>query len=62
LKGFQKISLDAGQQQTVRLEVPVQKLGFHGLDMKYVVEPGVFSVWVGPNAVEGLEGKFEVVN
>jgi beta-glucosidase len=61
LKGFQNISFEAGQQQTVRFEVPVQSLGFHGLDMAYGVEPGTFNVWVGPNSVEGLAGEFEVV-
>jgi beta-glucosidase len=60
LKGFQKVSLEAGQQQTVRFEVPVQKLGFHGLDMSYGVEPGAFKVWVGPNSAEGLAGDFTV--
>jgi beta-glucosidase len=61
LKGFQRVSLDPGEEERVRFEVPVQQLGFHGLAMKYIVEPGDFIVWVGPNAVGGLEGTFEVV-
>jgi hypothetical protein len=28
--------------------------------MQWVVEPGAFSVWVGPSSVEGLEGSFIV--
>ncbi len=60
LKGFQKISLDPGESQTVRFEVPARELGFHGLDMSYKVEPGDFKVWVGPNAAEGLEGEFAI--
>jgi len=60
LKGFQKISLQPGESQTVKFEIPVQRLGFHGLDMQYKVEPGEFKVWVGPNAAEGLEGEFSV--
>ncbi len=32
----------------------------YGLDMCYVVEPGAFKVWIGPNSTEGLEGEFEV--
>jgi len=60
LKGFQKISLQPGESQTVRFEIPVQRLGFHGLDLQYKVEPGEFKVWVGPNAAEGLEGSFRV--
>jgi beta-glucosidase len=60
LKGFQRISLQAGEAQTVRFEVPVQQFGFWGPDMRYVVEPGGFTVWIGPNAAAGLEGVFEV--
>jgi beta-glucosidase len=60
LKSFQKISLGPGESQKVEFEIPVQRLGFHGLDMQYKVEPGEFKVWVGPNSAEGLEGKFSV--
>ncbi|MFC1996862.1 glycoside hydrolase family 3 C-terminal domain-containing protein [Chloroflexota bacterium] len=60
LKGFQIISLQPGQRKTIKFEIPVQRLGFHGLDMKYKVESGDFKVWVGPNSAEGLEGKFQV--
>jgi beta-glucosidase len=61
LKGFQRISLQPGEAETVRFEVPVQQLGFHNLAMKYVVEPGDFKVWIGPHAAEGLEGAFRVL-
>ena len=60
LKGFKKISLQPGESQTIIFEIPVQRLGFHGLDMQYKVEPGDFKVWVGPNAAEGLAGEFEI--
>jgi beta-glucosidase len=29
-------------------------------EMKRVVEPGAFKVWVGPSSAEGLEAGFEV--
>lgn len=61
LKGFQKITLEPGQSQPVTFEIPVPRLGFHGLDMTYIVEPGDFNVWIGPNAAEGLKGTFRVV-
>jgi beta-glucosidase len=60
LEGFQRLTLGPGEKRRVRFEVPVRQLGFHGLDMAYVVEPGDFKVWVGPNAVDGLEGVFRV--
>ena len=62
LKGFQKISLNAGESQMVHFEIPIESLGFHGIDMQYKVAPGDFKVWVGPNAVEGLEGEFSVTS
>jgi beta-glucosidase len=61
LKGFQRIILQPGQSQAVRFAVPAQKLGFHGLDMQYKVEPGAFKVWVGHNSAEGLEGDFSIL-
>jgi hypothetical protein len=48
------------QERRVRFEVPLRQLGFHNPDMAYVVEPGDFGVWIGPNAVDGLEGIFKV--
>ena len=60
LKGFQRVSLAAGEEQRIRFAVPVQELGFHGLDMAYKVEPGEFLVWVGPDSNSGLEGAFTV--
>jgi beta-glucosidase len=60
LKGFRRITLQPGKEQTVRFEVPVCDLGFWGLEMQYVVEPGAFKVWIGPDSREGLEGEFEV--
>lgn len=61
LKGFRRISLMPGEVQRVRFDISVQDLGFHGVDMRYTVEPGLFDVWVGPNAVEGLAGAFEIL-
>jgi beta-glucosidase len=58
LKGFQKISLDPGESKRVTFEIPVQELGFHGLDLAYKVEPGDFHLWLGPDSSQGLEGTF----
>ncbi len=60
-KGFQRVALQAGEEQVIRFEVPARELGFHGLDMRYVVERGAFQVWIGPSAIDrGLEGHFEI--
>jgi beta-glucosidase len=60
LKGFQRVRLEPGEEATVRFEVPVRDLGFLDCDMRHVVEPGLFRVWVGPDSTRGLEGEFEV--
>jgi beta-glucosidase len=61
LKAFERVALGPGEQKTLRLMVPCDRLGFHGRDDKYVVEPGEFKLWVGPNSVEGLEAGFRIV-
>ena len=48
------------RSERARLAVPADELGFHGLDNRYIVEPGAFRVWIGPNSAEGLEGEFEL--
>lgn len=60
LKAFQRVTLKPGESRVVNLRVAAQDLAFYGLDMKRVVEPGAFRVFVGPNSAEGLEGRFEV--
>ncbi len=61
LKGFRRVRLAAGETQTVAFDVPVETLGFHGLSMRYVVEPGAFRLWVGGDSQSGLEAGFEVL-
>jgi beta-glucosidase len=61
LKAFQRVTLKPGESRAVNLRVAAQDLWFYGLDMKRVVEPGTFHVYVGPNSAEGNEGQFDVV-
>lgn len=61
LKAFRRVSLAPGASETVKFSVPVSSLGFYGRDMKYRVEPGEFTVWVGTSSEGGLEGSFNVV-
>ena len=60
LKGFQRISLPPGDAQRVYFDIPVNELGFIGPDLHYVVEPGKYKIWIGPDSSSGLEGEFEV--
>lgn len=60
LKGFQKVRLEPGQTKTVSFTLGPEQLAFYDANMKWVVEPGQFKVWIGPNCAEGLEGGFDV--
>ena len=61
LKGFTKIALEPGEAKRVSFTISTEDLKFHDRDMKDVVEPGQFKVWIGPSSASGLEGSFEVV-
>jgi beta-glucosidase len=61
LKGFQRVTLKPGESRAVDIRVVVRDLAFYGLDMKRVVEPGTFRVYVGPSSAEGQEARFEVI-
>lgn len=60
LKGFTRLSLKAGETQTVRFTLSVSDLAFYGYDKTFAVEPGDFRLWVGPNSAEGLSAEFVV--
>lgn len=62
LKGFDKITLRPGEEKNVDFTVPYNQLGLWNAEMKYVVEPGTFSVRIGRSYDDiRLKGAFEVV-
>ncbi len=58
LKGFQKISLKAGESKTVSFTIAVADLKFYNSDLKYVAEPGDFKVFIGGNSRDVKEASF----
>lgn len=60
LKGFKRVSLEAGEERQVTFKLPARSLGFHDVDMKYIIEPGGFHVWVGGDSRATLKGKFTI--
>jgi beta-glucosidase len=50
LKGFAKVHLEPGETQTVTFAIPADLLKFWDVKMKYVVEPGDFTVMVGSSS------------
>ena len=60
LKGFQRITLQAGEKKRVGFVLDREHLGFWNRELRYVVEPGEFRVMVGSNSADVIEAKFEV--
>lgn len=52
LKHFKRVTLAAGAKTTVTFEIKPSDLWMWNLDMKRVVEPGDFSILVGPNSAD----------
>jgi beta-glucosidase len=60
LKGFRRIHLMPGEQQTVTFLLQTSDLAYHNQNLELVIEPGQFKLWIGWNAEEGLEADFEI--
>ncbi len=50
LKAFKKVALQPGSSMQVGLDITPDSLAFHDIDMKYVVEPGEFTIMVGTSS------------
>lgn len=61
LKGFKKIWLESGQTQTVTFTINSELLSFYDSDMKWVVEPGNFTIMVGTSSDKIDAIKLEVL-
>jgi beta-glucosidase len=61
LKGFQKISLKAGESGTVTFKISVDDLKFFNADLKYVAEPGDFKLFIGGSSTDVKEAGFKLL-
>lgn len=50
LKGFRRIRLKAGEQQTVSFTITDNDLKYYNHELEYILEPGEFDIMVGPNS------------
>jgi beta-glucosidase len=50
LKGFARITLKPGETRKVSFNITPDKLAFHDINMKFVVEPGTFEIMTGPSS------------
>lgn len=60
LKDFKRITLTAGESQTIEFKLPMSKLAFYGIDNKKTVESGKFILMIGGNSNDQLKKEFFV--
>ncbi|MEG3082238.1 glycoside hydrolase family 3 N-terminal domain-containing protein [Sphingomonas sp. PB2P12] len=60
LKGFARVSLAPGASKRVALSLKREDLRFWG-DGDWVVEPGLFDLWVATSSIDGERQSFELV-
>ncbi len=61
LKDFRRIKLGTGEARTISFTITPDKLSFLDLNMKRIVEPGVFDIMVGASSVKHQKVQLEVV-
>lgn len=61
LKGFERITLKAGESKNVTFAITPETLKFYNYDLKYILEPGDFSIMVGPNSRDLKTAKLTVL-
>jgi len=57
LVAFKRVTLNPGESKKVEIEVPYRSFHMWDKDMKFRVEEGWFSVWLGKNAEEVIESR-----
>lgn len=61
LRGFERISLEAREEQIVHFRLRPQDLGLWDKNMNFRVEPGKFKVMIGSSSTDiRLHGRFEI--
>jgi len=61
LKGFQKISLKAGETKQVSFTLTEESLKFYNADLNFVSEAGEFKIFVGNSSTHVKEASFSLV-
>ncbi len=61
LVAFERVTLDPGSRARLTFSVPVAALGFTGLGLTYVVEPGVIEFFVGSSSQDHVPAGTVVV-
>ncbi|MFB1051007.1 beta-glucosidase BglX [Paraliobacillus sp. JSM ZJ581] len=62
LKGYEKVHLNPGEKKEVTFILTEEQLRYFHADLSFTSDPGKFTVFVGPNSVDGAELTFELIN
>ncbi|KQM67223.1 beta-D-glucoside glucohydrolase [Pedobacter sp. Leaf216] len=60
LKGFQKVSLKAGESKKITFNISENDLKFYNSALKFAAEPGDFKVFIGTNSKDVKEASFSL--
>lgn len=60
LKGFQRIPLKAGEKKTITFQIDKELLSFYDINHCWQLEPGTFTIAVGPSSAHNDKLKLEV--
>ena len=61
LKGFQQVSLKAGESKTITFKITANDLKFYNSKLEYNYEPGDFKIFIGTNSQDVKEASFTLV-
>jgi beta-glucosidase len=61
LKGFTRVALNPGESKHVEFPLSFDELNFYNVDLKQVVEPTTYDVWVGGSSLADAHTTFKVV-
>ena len=61
LRGFQRVRLAPGESRTVTFALQARDLAFYDAGMRWVVEPGTFTLWAGGSSAATNAARFTLV-
>jgi beta-glucosidase len=61
LKGFQTISLSAGETRRVKFELPAEAFAIWNDHNQFATEPSKLTVWISPDSTQGTPTEAEIV-
>lgn len=61
LKGFERVTLEAGESRTVRVTLGPDAFSLWNRQMEEVVEPGLFDIMAGPNSRDVKSATLEII-